>query len=77
MVVVLKTKTGFRHRHTRRFSFNLAYHPGLGLRGEARCTTRVLGLGSLASDWLLALPLQRPHIRLSTAQRNAYSIYAL
>jgi hypothetical protein len=41
------------------------------LGGEARCTTRVLGLGSLASDWLLALPLQRPHIRLSTVQRNA------
>jgi hypothetical protein len=25
------------------------------LGGEARCTTRVLGLGSLASDWLPAL----------------------
>jgi hypothetical protein len=42
------------------------------LRGEARCTTRLWVFGSLASDWLLALPLQRPHIRLSTVQRNAY-----
>jgi len=44
------------------------------LRGEARCTTRLWVFGSLASDWLLALPLQRPHIRLSTVQRNAYSM---
>ena len=44
------------------------------LRGEARCTTRLWVFGSLASDWLLGLPLQRPHIRLSTVQRNAYSM---
>jgi hypothetical protein len=46
------------------------------LGGEARCTTRLWVFGSLASDWLLALPLQlqRPHIRLSTVQRNAYSM---
>jgi hypothetical protein len=40
----------------------------LPLRGEARSTTRVWAFGSLASDWLLALPLQRPHIRLSAVQ---------
>jgi hypothetical protein len=44
--------------------------------GEARCTTRLWVFGSLASDWLLALPLQRPHIRLSTELEKRV-LYAL
>jgi hypothetical protein len=35
---------------------------------------RLWVFGPLASDWLLALPLQRPHIRVSSVQRNVSSM---
>ena len=84
---LLKRGLGVRSSWPRSGSFNGLPRPDVArelpfkrpiiwttLRGEARCTTRLWVFGSLASDWLLALPLQRPHIRLSTVQRNAYSM---